>query len=162
MVEGGTKMTLILLEPEVAGEIGEKTTFSNNTYPNRMKEISHLHYKFQGWLGDELLESTPCFIVTENLANSIKSSELNGFMFNEVEVTVSDLFKGLYPNKPLPNFKRLIPRGKVFVGNGKYTGWSQEDFCLSQNLELVVSTNAFEIINKHPLNHCDVIKLNKD
>ncbi|MGF6949955.1 hypothetical protein QF028_002460 [Neobacillus sp. B4I6] len=155
-------MKLILLEPEVAGEIGEKTIFSTNTYTNGMKEISYLNYEFQGWLGDELLESTPCFIVTENLANSIQSSELNGYLFNEVEVTVSDLFKELYPNEILPNFKRLIPIGKVFVENHKYSGWSQEDFCLSQNLELVVSTNAFEVTNNHKLNYCDVFELNKD
>ncbi|WHY75312.1 hypothetical protein QNH20_14270 [Neobacillus sp. WH10] len=80
-------MKLFLLEPEVAGGIGEKATFSNNTYPNGMKEISHLNYEFQGWLGDELLETTSCFIVTEYLANSIQSSELNGYLFNEIEVT---------------------------------------------------------------------------
>lgn len=83
-------------------------------------------------------------------------------MLNEVEITVSDVFKELYPNKSLPNFKLLIPKGKVFVKNGKFTGWSQEDFCLSQNLELVVSCNAFKVINKHKLNHCVLIELNKD
>jgi hypothetical protein len=155
-------MKLYLLEPEVAGGIGEKTTFLDNAYQNGVKKISSLHYELEGWLGDELLESTPCFIVAENLANSIQNSELNGYLFNEVEITVSDLFKELYPNKPLPNFKQLIPKGKVFVKNGKFTGWSQEDFCLSQNLELVVSTNAFKVINKHKLNHCEVIELKKD
>lgn len=155
-------MELYLLEPEVAGEIGEKTTFLDDTYQNGVKKISNLHYELEGWLGDELLESTPCFIITENFANSIRNSELNGYFLKEVEITVSDLFKELYPNKPLPNFKQLIPKGKVFVKNGKFTGWSQEDFCLSQNLELVVSRDAFKVINKHTLSHCDLIELKND
>ncbi|SMQ80436.1 hypothetical protein SAMN05444673_3919 [Bacillus sp. OV166] len=104
----------------------------------------------------------PVSLLQKTLQTSIQSSELNGYLFNKVEVTVSDLFKELYPNEILPNFKRLIPIGKVFVENHKYSGWSQEDFCLSQNLELVVSTNAFEVINNHKLNYCDVFELNKD
>lgn len=59
-------MNLHLLEPEVAGGLGENSTF------NSKGEVEFLHYEFQGWLGDELLESTPCFIVTESMAHSIQ------------------------------------------------------------------------------------------
>jgi hypothetical protein len=46
-------MKSYLLEPEVAIGIWE-------TYQNGVKEISNLHYKLEGWIGNELLESTPC------------------------------------------------------------------------------------------------------
>jgi hypothetical protein len=155
-------MPLYLLEPEVAGGLGEKTIFYDETYKNGVKLISYLHYEFEGWLGDELLEATPSFIVTQELANSIQYSQLNGYIFGKVETTESDLFQELYPNKLLPKFKRLIPKGKVFINNDTYNNWSQEDFCLSQNLELVVSPQAFKVINSHILKHCNVFKLEKD
>ncbi|MEH7084418.1 hypothetical protein V7139_17015 [Neobacillus drentensis] len=155
-------MKLYLLQPEVAGELGENTTILDDTYQNGVEKISHLHYEFYGWLGDELLESTPCFIVTEELAHAILTSPLKGYLLDEVEITLSDEFKELYPNETLPNFKRLIPLGKVFVEENNYLDWLQEDFCLSQNLYLVVSTTAFEVLKKHQLNYCDVFELNKD
>lgn len=155
-------MNLYLLEPEVAGGLGENTTFLDDTYQNGVEKISHLHYDFYGWLGDELLESTPCFIVTEALAHTIQNSPLKGYLLDEVEITMSDEFKELYPNETLPNFKRLVPLGKVFVEENDYRNWSHEDFCLSQDLSFVVSATAFEVLKKHQLNYCDVFELKKD
>ncbi|WP_144697936.1 hypothetical protein [Fictibacillus phosphorivorans] len=155
-------MHLYLLEPEVAGGLGEKTTYYNKTYKNGLKLISFLNYEFEGWLGDELLESTPSFIVTQELANSIQYSQLNGYVFEGVEITKSDLFQEIYPNRILPNFKRLIPNGKVSINNDTYNNWSQEDFCLSENLELVVSPQALKVLNLHVLKHCNVIKLERN
>ena len=57
-------MKYYMIEPEVAGEIGENTIYDNyDEIINQKKKpiISHLHYIFDGWLGDELLEVTPCF-----------------------------------------------------------------------------------------------------
>ena len=154
-------MNLYLLEPEVAGGLGENTTFLDDTYQNGVEKISHLHYDFYGWLGDELLESTPCFIVSEELAFTIQTSPLKGYLLNEVEITISEFLKELYPDESLPNFKRLIPLGEVFVQENSYRDWSQDDFCLSQNLSLVISATAFTVLINHQLNNCEVIELNK-
>lgn len=42
-------MKLYLLEPEAAGGLGKNfvITFENN----RIKDVNHLHYVFEGWLG---------------------------------------------------------------------------------------------------------------
>lgn len=44
------------LEPEVAGELGSGTVMDVSRHPPL---VSHLQFKFQGWLGDDLLETFP-------------------------------------------------------------------------------------------------------
>jgi hypothetical protein len=50
------------IEPEVAGGLGPK---SETRRGNRRLVVTRLNYTFDGWLGDALIESTPCFILTE-------------------------------------------------------------------------------------------------
>lgn len=69
-------MKYYMIEPEVAGEIGENTIYDNyDEIINQKKKpiISHLHYIFDGWLGDELLEVTPCFLISERLKKEIEN-----------------------------------------------------------------------------------------
>ncbi|WP_442601934.1 hypothetical protein [Paenibacillus sp. KN14-4R] len=148
-------MKLLLLEPEVAGCLGERTTFDEN---NR---VVYLHYEFEGWLGDELLESSPCFIVTESLARSLDENKLSGIMFEDVEVSTSEEFNELHPNRTLPSFKRLIPQGIVNITAERFFDWSGHDFCISPKNYLVITEKAFEIMTKHTLRNCDVTELSE-
>jgi len=113
-------VSLFLLEPEVAGGIGENTIFSQNNSEGK-REILYLHYEFEGWLGDELLETTPCFIITEKLMNSILQSNLNGFEIEDVEVSVTEEFCEWHPDLALPKFHRLIPSGRVTKKGNNYS-----------------------------------------
>lgn len=127
-------MNLYLLEPEVAGDFGGNTIVENFNLVRQKGErpkIKHLHYNFTGWLGDELLECTPCFIVTDTLAKSIKESTLTGYDFENIEISADDEFKEMHPDISLPRFMRFIPKGNVNVDGEKYTKWSGDDFCLS-------------------------------
>lgn len=150
-------MMMYRLDPEVAGEIGEN---SEIIYENGMiKDILHLHYEMMGWLGDELLTQTPCFLVSEALADSLLNSTLSGYQLEKVEVTKSEEFQDLYPNKNLPNFLRLLPLGKVKLNNQIIIEWSGDDFCLDDDIELVVSKDALLIIKKHMIDNCDIKEL---
>lgn len=135
-------MMLFKLEPEVAGGMGKNTMILDSNV------IAHLHYEFSGWLGDEILETTPCFIITYTLMNSIKRKGLMGVKFDKVEISTTDEFKELYPNKKLPQFMRLIPEGTVHISENKINNWSGDDFCLSQNNYLVVSESALLVLRK--------------
>ena len=90
-----------LIEPEVAGGLGKETILSNDTHP---PVVEKLNYEFSGWLGDDILESFPCYIVSERLKNKIDNNNLSGLKFDDVIVTKSEVFKQLYPDKKLPNF----------------------------------------------------------
>ena len=153
---------LYLLEPEVAGELGENTVI-NNFNSVRLKgeqpEIKHLHYHITGWLEDDILECTPGFIISEKLATDIKKSNINGYIIDDVDISASDEFYEMYPNRKLPKFYRLIPTGIIEVMNNNYFNWSGEDMCLTGKSYLVVTESALNILKKHSLNNCDISPL---
>ncbi len=153
-------MGLYLLEPEVAGEFGEKTIISNFEAVREKGQrpiVVHLHYLLTGWLGDELLECTPCFIVTKELATDIEKSDLNGYTFENVDVSTSDEFNEMYPDRSIPQFVRLIPKGTVeVVDDDNYKNWSGNDICLTRKSYLVVSEAMFIILKRHHIDNCDV------
>lgn len=121
------------LEPEVAGGFGEHTVIDRA--PGKMV-VHKLHYEFDGWLGDELLESTPCFIVSERLAREIERAHLMGISFDKAEVTTSDQFTELYPNRQIPEFIWLKVNGKA----------GRDDFGIAAGLQLVVSERAYDLL----------------
>ena len=109
-------------------------------FPGVVTVVHKLHYEFHGWLGDELLESTPCFIVSERMAREIENARLIGASFDQVEVTTSAQFQELYPNRPLPEFVWLRVNGKA----------GQDDFGIAPDARLVVSEKALGVLQNLP------------
>lgn len=131
-----------ILEPEVAGGFGDNVVYDPST-----RHVEHLHYQFDGWLGDDLLETTPCFIVTDRLRSVIQESARTGYEFATVEVTTSELFRELYPDRELPKFWWLKISGKPGV----------DDFGLSPDHRLVVKDAVLADIQQQcQLDNCDV------
>jgi hypothetical protein len=135
-------MTFTILEPEVAGGLGPSTVADRSVHPPR---VERLHYEFDGWLGDELLESFPCFIVSAALASNLSSSGLSGFVLDDVLVTVSSEFAELYPTRVLPTFHWLKITGRA----------GTDDFGLSSDHRLVVSAEALATLRLFQLNHAE-------
>ncbi|WP_254660830.1 hypothetical protein [Bacillus sp. FJAT-27225] len=122
-------------------------------------KVKFLHYEFDGWLGDELVESTPAFIVSSRLAEGLKQSEFKGFTLQDCLVTASDEFEELYPDIELPNFVRFIPQGTVELEGEQFKNWSGHDFCLSAKGELVVTEKALAFLNNYSINNCEIVVL---
>ena len=138
-------MKYYVVEPEVAGGLGERTRIDRST--GKMV-VTTLHYQFDGWLGDELLESTPCYIVSERMAHAIEQAQLTGVRFDEVEVTTSDQFREFYPNRQLPKFVWLKVEGKP----------GHNDFGIAQDLRLVTSERAIEVLKQIGISNMASIK----
>jgi hypothetical protein len=102
-------MQYYVVEPEVAGSWGNKTEFTRT--PGAPVFVRKLHYQFDGWLGDDLLESAPCYIATARLADEIGRSQFSGISFADVETSKSAQFEELYPDRDLPKFLWLKPEG---------------------------------------------------
>lgn len=131
------------IEPEVSGGFGDNSVIDASVHPPR---VLKLHYQFDGWLGDDFLESFPCYIVSELLAEEIKSARLVGYSFDDVEVSKSEQFEELYPGKKLPKFYWL-----------KVTGVSRkDDFGISEDYRLVVSNEALKVLKKGKLVEADI------
>jgi hypothetical protein len=152
---------LFRLHPEVAGGWGPETEYLNeeDVAAGRadVPEIRRFQYEFEGWLEDELLEAFPCFIVTAPLAETMAEARLTGMDLDDVEVLRSAMFEEIYPDRELPEFRRLISAGRVRTGDeGTVEGWTGHDLSLDQAARLVVTGAALRTLRRHQLKHCDV------
>jgi hypothetical protein len=128
------------LRPEVPGGFGELTVMDNSTSPPR---IDRLHIEIEDWLGDDLLECFPIFMVTERLAEALSRSGLTGFEIGEVTLTKSGLYEDMHPDLPLPNLRWLK------VGRGE-----ESDLALGSANCLEASASAFAILQRFSITHC--------
>ncbi len=131
------------LAPEVAGHLGPGTVLDKTRHP---PIVQVLHYEFDGWEGDELIEAFPCFIVTETMRRRIESAEANGCQFGRVKVSRSEEFEELHKGRQLPPFVWLIVNGVA----------GQDDFGTSADGSLVVSERILQVMKAGRLDHCDV------
>jgi hypothetical protein len=137
-------MSYYLLEPEVAGDFGDDTIMDHSVVP---PVVTRLQYRFQDWLGDELLESTPVFIVTERLAGLIEQANLTGYRFDEVDTILDEQAEELAGGPiELPKFRWLQLTGRP----------EADDFGASANGSLVVSERALEVLRQGTLENCDI------
>ena len=134
------------LEPEVAGQHGEKTIQDNSVFPPL---VTVLHHKFDGWLGNDLLELFPCFIISEHVLNEIFQYNFSGFniKYDKLIISKSELFNDIYPaGKKLPDFYWFDITGKAGV----------DDFGISQENSLIVSERALMFLKKFNLDNCEI------
>ncbi|GAL82602.1 hypothetical protein JCM19274_5677 [Algibacter lectus] len=104
----------IKIQPEVICGLGEKTTFKEFEPP--FKTILNLHIDLEDWLGDDLMECYPAFIITEKLKKGLEISDFSGFKFSEMEVSKAEYFEDNYQlEKPVPIFFWLQVIGQEFA-----------------------------------------------
>ncbi|WP_409343988.1 hypothetical protein [Paenibacillus sp. MBLB4367] len=152
-------MRLFILKPEVAGGFGDDSVIIREN--GIIKEITHLHYEFEGWLGDDLLKG-PGIIVTRALADAMVNSDLNGYNLKDVQVSSTDMFKEMYPGRELPEFRWLVPLGEIdvdTVNRTKIVGWSGHDICLIKKVRFAVSEKALELFKKFKIEQCEILEL---
>ena len=131
------------LEPDVAGGLGPHIVLDGQTRPPR---VTRLEYVFDGWSGDDLLESYPCLVTTKSMAQRLMQAATTGFLLRDVEVSTSGEFQDLFPTRELPVFVWLDITGTA----------GADDFGLASDGRLVVSARALGILRHGQLEHCDV------
>ncbi len=128
-------MNYFCIEPEVARGLGQNVVMDRSVHP---PVVDKLHYEFDGWLGDVLLETFPCFIVTEGARKRLQLIHATGIKFDQAEVTTSEQFRELYPDRKLPKFAWL----KVVGTPGR------DDFGIGPDFRLVISERALEALKE--------------
>lgn len=123
----------VVIEPEVAGGLGEGTVLDSSVHPPR---VTTLVYEFEGWLGDDIVESFPCYLVTARLARALEDGGLTGFSLARVTVRTTDEFSEHTPT-PLPEFRWLQVTGQPTV----------DDFWLASDFRLALSDRALEVLS---------------
>lgn len=132
------------ISPEVAGELAEGTEMDTSVHPPR---VTRLHHRFEGWLGDDIIECFPCFLVTEGIAKVLEGSGLSGFELGDVETSKSPELDEMYPGRQLPGFRWL----KIID-----TQPNETDFRLTQDHRLELSDAALALLRNARINHADV------
>ena len=132
-----------IIEPEVAGGIGEDTKLDTTVHP---PIVYQLHYEFQGWLLNDILETFPCFIVTADLKEAILETGLTGVDFDYVKISASYEFRQLYPETVLPQFNWMKVYGKA----------GEDDFGISDKLRLIISEKAYALLSRFNISAADV------
>lgn len=126
-------MKYYYLEPEVSGGFGDNIIIDPSVHPPL---ISRLHFEFDGWLGDSMVASFPCFLVTEDVKAVILKGSFSGVTFDDVEVTTSELFDEMQPDQKLPPFVWLKANGDA----------GRDDFGIAEDLRLVVSERVLDAL----------------
>ncbi|QVL31354.1 hypothetical protein KIH39_21280 [Telmatocola sphagniphila] len=132
-----------ILEPEVAGVIGESSFIDGSTIP---QVVRSLEYKFETWFENDLLQAYPCFLVTDRLKKALEKYHGTGYSFDEVFATQSVQFELINPGITLGLFWCFKISGHA----------GEADFGLSEDGTLVVSANALEILRKFNLSRCTI------
>ena len=97
-----------------------------------------LYYEFMGWLGDDLLETTPCFIVTLALKESLVRLNGTGYSFDEVTVLKSNSSR-----------EKQSKVGSSRICLAKITGEAgRDDAGLDTKRRLVVSDEFLNVLRK--------------
>lgn len=135
-------MAFHYVEPEVAGELGPGTVMDTTVHPPL---VSRLEYRFTDWLGDGLVESFPCYLVTVDVAKRIEAAALRGAELADVDVTLAPE-AGELMDRPLPAWRWLRVTGPAFDG----------DFGISDDQRLVVSDRALDILRQGELANADI------
>jgi hypothetical protein len=135
-------MKYIKIEPEVIVGMGKNTIINNSIHP---PVVSKLHINLEDWLGDDLMENFPVFIVTETLKNGLENSNFTGYKIQNLKLTKDENFEDNYQlDKKLPNFFWLVINGKKDIN----------DFYIDETLSLNVSEKLFSFFKKYNLNNC--------
>jgi hypothetical protein len=131
-----------ILEPEVPGGLGESSKLDFSTRP---PTVIALHFEFAGWLGDDLITTTPCFIVTDSLRTGLQTFNGTGYTFAELIVSKSEEFVSSEFDPYQTTFSWLKVTGIAGV----------DDFGLDKG-RLVVSKRAFEMLSAYQMSNCIV------
>lgn len=136
-------MAYYTLEPEVAGGLGAGTVMDTTVHPPR---VTRLHYEVEDWLGDDLVESFPCFLVSAPLAARLTAAGLGSFALRGVTVTTTPEADEQLGDGALPEFQWLDVTGVA----------GRDDVGVTPNGQLVVSDKALALLREFTVDNCDV------
>ena len=108
--------------------------------------VNFLEYQFANWLGDDLLESYPCYLVTQRLADALTEGQFEGLSFDALSMSVDPEFEDVTRIDELPTFWWMQVAGSA----------GRDDFGISTSGRLVVSQAALNVLREFTLDNCDI------
>lgn len=100
-----------VVSPEVTGR-PTPDAMDRSVWP---PEFSNLTFRFEGWLGDDLVEGFPVFLVTDNLKQHLDSAQIPRLWCEPVKIVVSEDYSDREPGVELPTWHWLRSNGRPWV-----------------------------------------------
>lgn len=135
-------MKTFVLEPEASCRLGRGTELDRSVNPPLIKK---LRLDFPGWLGDDLLECFPAFVVSSRLGSAIKAA---GFTGAEVKLDVPyDVDAQVPADDPVRaagGWAQLEVTGSLGV----------DDFARYRDHRLAVTSAVFDMLRHFSIENC--------
>ncbi|MER9891704.1 hypothetical protein NKJ40_06305 [Mesorhizobium sp. M0119] len=128
-------MDYFYIKPDVAGGIGRGTIMDTSVHP---PVVSKLIYQMEGWFGDVIVTTFPCFLVVAEVKQALQNIGFSGANFAHAEITKSEDFLELQPDVELPQFVWLKVNGKA----------GHDDFGIAGDLRLVISKRVLDLLDR--------------
>lgn len=130
--------------------MGEHTVIDNSIYPPK---IQKLHINVEDWMGDNIMEKFPVYIITERLKKGLQTTDFKGFKINNLELTTDEYFFEHYQlKKEIPKFYWLLVIGKK----------NKDDLYIDDQNILNISEKLFLFLKRYNLNYCSIVDENKE
>ena len=139
-------MSVYELEPEVPGRAGPETLWDTSERPPRLSNVS---LEFDGWLGDDLIETYPLFAVTDRLGAALLEAGVRGASFAPVLATKSEQFADLRPDTQIGAWSLMTVTGHEGAG---------DDAWLNSRSVLVVSQRFWNVVSRFQVANCEAVE----
>jgi hypothetical protein len=131
-----------VLEPMVAGQLGDGTDLDPTTHPPK---IAAVKFVLDGPETDDLIESFPVILVSESLAGRLTDAHLEGFELAEADVVPSVEYREIYGEAPHKAYRWL-----------RVVGDPTSDCWLADDHRLCVSDRMMRVLEEGDLSNCDI------
>ncbi len=130
-----------LLDPHVAGELGEGTVVDASASPPR---VDFVDYVLDAPDPDDLIQAFPVILVSESVAERMLNAHLRGFEFGDATIRGGDNYQALGGQASPQPFKRLHVNGRGHL----------DDCWLTGDYRLCVSDNMMDVLRSARLSFC--------
>ena len=137
-----------IVEPHAPGRLGERTELDVSVHP---PVVHRLHFLFEGWLGDDLVQDYPVYLTTERLARAMDAARLSGVVWESVETEWDDQARLLVGTSP--EFPRNLPRDWRWM---KIDANPTADLWLGFEARLHVTERALQVLQRFNIDNADV------
>jgi hypothetical protein len=128
-----------VLDPQVAGELGDETDLDTSVHPPIVHKLEYV-LDYPGT--DDLIQSFPVFLASEQLVKALTVAEIRGITWRESTITPGDFYDEYPASEPI-NYKWLVP------------GQSGDD-CWTEGGELVVSDRMMAVLRNARIDDCGI------
>jgi hypothetical protein len=138
-----------IVEPSVDGEIDSVSDFGLEPQVAQ-REAKNLEYLIDVWSGNDVITSTPFFLVTPRFAAKADKSKLTGAVFTQLVIKKADQFDGWEVNKGASLPELLWMRVIGQPGN--------DDIGITPRGSLVVSEKCMIVLNTLQVDNASVYR----